>query len=92
MRAAAVAGIGLFEPAVKGGSDRTSAHADTAPIAWKDPAMNSFAQPLDGMSTLVIGGEGEGIGARSRVRSRRLARLSPSRTSIRTGHVMPSMN
>jgi len=31
-------------------------------LIWKDPAMNDFAQPLDGMGTLVIGGGGEGIG------------------------------
>lgn len=29
---------------------------------WKDPVVNDFAQPLDGMSTLVIGGGGNGIG------------------------------
>ena len=29
---------------------------------WKDQAVNDFTQPLDGMSTLVIGGGGEGIG------------------------------
>jgi 3-oxoacyl-[acyl-carrier protein] reductase len=29
---------------------------------WKDPVVNDFAQPLDGMSTLVIGGAGNGIG------------------------------
>lgn len=29
---------------------------------WKNQAVNDFTQPLDGMSTLVIGGGGNGIG------------------------------
>jgi 3-oxoacyl-[acyl-carrier protein] reductase len=29
---------------------------------WEDQVMIDFAQPLDGMSTLVVGGGGEGIG------------------------------
>lgn len=29
---------------------------------WKNPVVNDFAQPLDGMNTLVIGGGGKGIG------------------------------
>lgn len=29
---------------------------------WKDPVVNNFAQPLNGMNALVIGGGGDGIG------------------------------
>jgi 3-oxoacyl-[acyl-carrier protein] reductase len=35
---------------------------DLSPPVWKDQVVNDFAQPLHGMSTLVIGGGGEGIG------------------------------
>jgi 3-oxoacyl-[acyl-carrier protein] reductase len=43
-------------------SDGGQAAPDLSQPVWEDRVVNNFAQPLDGMSTLVIGGGGEGIG------------------------------